>query len=55
MEPEELLRQVKEMADVGSAQEFGDTVARLWAIVDHINGNLLEPRPQHPDYVEGEG
>lgn len=46
MEPDELLRQVQEMADVGSAQEFGDTVERLWAIVDHIQGNLTEPRPE---------
>ena len=30
------------MADIGSAQEFSDTVKRLRAIADHINGNLLD-------------
>lgn len=49
MDPHELLQQVQEMADVGSAQEFGDTVERLWAIVDHIEGNLAEPRPEAED------
>jgi hypothetical protein len=41
MEPHELLRQVQEMADPASAQEFGDGVERLRAIADHIQGNLL--------------
>lgn len=38
----ELLFQVREMADIGSAQEFDDDVARLQAIVAHIEGNLLD-------------
>ena len=49
MEPEELLRQVQEMADPNSAQEFDGTVERLWAIADHIEGNLSEPRPEQED------
>lgn len=47
--PRELLLQVREMADIGSAQEFDDDVARLRAIVAHIEGNLLD------DDVEGKG
>jgi hypothetical protein len=49
MDPDELLRQVQEMADPDSAQEFDDTVWRLWAIHDHIEGNLTEPRPMEDD------
>jgi len=39
--PRELLFQVREMADPEGAQELGDDVERLWAIVRHIEGNLL--------------
>jgi hypothetical protein len=40
--PRELLFQVREMADPDGAQELGDDVERLWAIVQHIEGNLLQ-------------
>lgn len=39
--PRELLSQVREMADPEGSQELGDDVERLWAIVQHIEGNLL--------------
>lgn len=52
--PHELLVQVREMADPDGAQEFGDEVERLRAIVAHVQGNLIEDDDSEVDDAEEE-